>query len=213
MQNRLLLGGIAAFAAVAASAAGGAPAQQRVTLQMERYYDDACRCMKTRFFGVIASGAPNQYVAVLGKRCGYRHSTQVAGASTSEGGAWSVEANPVLLTSSTNFFRARWNGHLSEPLVFRQPVTAFPFKETRRRFTVQVASDKDLRGRFVELQRLEGGSWTRLRRKRLVRSTRVNSNYNATFRIRQRGLRLRFFVPEETVAPCYSAGATKSFSS
>jgi hypothetical protein len=99
----------------------------------------------------------------------------------------------------------------------------FPFKEPRDRFIVQGSSDadlrgrfvelQDLRGRFVELQRLAAGTWTRFRRKRLVRSTRVNSNYNATFAVRQRGLTLRFYVPEETAAPCYSSNATKTFRS
>jgi hypothetical protein len=193
------------------TAATGAPAQ-RVTLEMERYYDHACRCMKTRFGGAIASGASNEYVAVLGKRCGYKYSTQVAGATTREGGFWTADVNPVLLSSTTNHFRARWNGHLSEPLIVRSPIPVFLDRKGGGRYGVWFYSDTNMRGRLVELQRLTAGSWTRFRRKRLVRSPDQLGIYRAVFTVRERGLRLRFSVPPETAAPCYNAGASPTFS-
>jgi hypothetical protein len=211
-QNRLLVGGIAAFAAVAASAASGAPAQQRVTLQMERYYDHASRSIETRFYGVIADGAPNQYVAVLGKRCGYRYSTQIAGASTREGGAWSVVASSTLLHPTTNHFRARWNGQLSEPLIFRSPISVFVHKLGGGRFSVWLYSEMNMKRRYVELQRVAAGSWTRVRRKRLV-AYRTNNIYRAVFTVRERGVTFRGFVPDATAAPCYDSNATPTFTS
>lgn len=212
MQSRLIPAGIAVVGVLAASAAAGAPAQQTVTLQMERYYDHASRSMETRFYGVIASGAPNEYVAVLGKRCGYRYATQIAGASTREGGGWSVEASSVLLHPTTNFFRARWNGHFSQPLVFRSPISVHVYKLGGGRFSIWLYSEMNMKGRYVELQRLAAGTWTRVIRKRLVRY-RTNNVYRAVFRVRERGLTFRGFVPDATAAPCYDSNATPTFTS
>jgi hypothetical protein len=209
--RRRLIAGAAVSAALAASAAVGAPSE-KVTLQMERYYDPVCRCTQIRFFGVIASGAPNEYVAVLGKRCGYRYSTQVAGGSTREGGLWSAVADPFLFRPETNYVRARWNGYFSEPLIFRSPISVNVYKMGGGRFSVWLYSDTNVKGRFIELQRLEAGTWTRVRRKRLV-AHRTNNIYQAIFTVRQRGLTLRGYVPSETAAPCYSANATQTFSS
>jgi hypothetical protein len=110
-------------------------------------------------------------------------------------------------------FQARWNGHLSEPLIFRTPATISLYKQPRRRYGITVFSDLNLRGRFVELQRLAAGSWTRVRRKRLVHTPKQNGAFYAVFTVRQRGLMLRIFVPDETVAPCYNPTATETFSS
>jgi hypothetical protein len=68
-------------------------------------------------------------------------------------------------------FQARWNGHLSEPLIFRTPATISLYKQPRRRYGITVLT------------------------------------------VRQRGLMLRIFVPDETVAPCYNPTATETFSS
>jgi hypothetical protein len=179
---------------------------------MERYYDPVCRCTQTRFFGSIANGAPNEYVAVLGKRCGYKYSTQVAGASTREGGSWSAVADPFLFRPETNYLRARWKGQLSEPLIFRSPVSVNVYRLGRGRYSIWLYSDMNVRGRFVELQRLAAGTWTRVQRRRLV-AHRTNNIYQAIFTVRQRGLTLRGFVPEATAAPCYGANGTQTFSS
>jgi hypothetical protein len=197
---------------LAAMSASGAPEQQRVTIQMERYYDHASRSMETRFYGSVPSGAPNQYVAVLGKRCGYRYATQVAGASTTEGGAWSVVASSTLLHPTTNYFRARWNGQFSEPLVFRSPISVHVYKLNGGRFSIWLYSDMNVKGRFVELQRLAAGTWTRVMRKRLV-AYRTNNVYRAVFTVRERGVTFRGFVPDATAAPCYDGNATPTFTS
>lgn len=109
-------------------------------------------------------------------------------------------------------FRARWSGRLSEPVIFRQPFALGFYKQSRRRWGVTVYSDVNLRGRFVELQRLAGSSWTRVRRQRLVPTPKKKAVY-AIFTVRQRGLTLRIFVPEETAAPCYNPTATQTFTS
>ena len=71
--------GFAAFGAPEGDAQGG-----DVTLRLERDYDDASRSYKLRFSGTIASGAANDYVAVLQQKCGSGSGggTAIAGAST-----------------------------------------------------------------------------------------------------------------------------------
>ena len=88
--------GIAAFGASSARAQGG-----DVTLRLERFYDNACRCYKLRFSGTIASRAANEYVAVLQQKCGSPSATAVAGASTREGGVWKRSPSPGRLRDPT----------------------------------------------------------------------------------------------------------------
>jgi hypothetical protein len=134
----------------------------------------------------------------------------VAGASTREGGFWSVESRR--LTSATNMFQARWNGYLSQPLIFREPAAMSFYRQSRRRWGITVFSYQNLQGHFVELQRWAGGMWTRVRRQRLVPTPKRKGVY-AIFTVRQRGLTLRIFLPEETAAPCHYPTATQTFSS
>lgn len=94
---------------------------QAVTLTFLRFYDNACRCYKARLSGSISSGTGGEDVVVLRQYCGRTFSTAVAGARTREGGFWEAEltivSRPGALVSES--YRARWNGHLSEPVTFR----------------------------------------------------------------------------------------------
>jgi hypothetical protein len=201
-----------ALIAVTAAAAGfvatarGGPAAD-VTLRVERFYDNACRCYKLRFSGTIASQAANEYVTVLRQECGSRSSTAVAGASTRAGGFW--EADPVSgaqpeFDSST--YRARWKGRLSEPLRFRGKlqISLTRLGGGRYRFGVSGAT-QNMKGRRVELQRLVGGQWRRVRSARLAPFRR---DFAATFTVRRRGLTLRVLVPARSASPCYAATAS-----
>jgi hypothetical protein len=107
-------------------------------------------------------------------------------------------------------FQARWNGHVSTPSIVRSPPAISFYKQARRRWGITVHSALNLNGRFVELQRLAAGTWTRVRRKRLILTPR-RKGYYAIFAVRQRGLTLRIFVPEETAAPCYTPTVTQTF--
>jgi hypothetical protein len=155
----------------AAALAPAADAQrEQVTLRVERFYSEACRCYKFRFAGAIASGAANEYVAVVQQTCGQTGSTSIAGVSTREGGFWEVESNGFLAPSGT--FRARWDNHLSDPVTHRAdvPISITPLGGGRVRVFVTPFSTPPLKlkGRFVELQRLSAGQWTRVRRTRLA---------------------------------------------
>lgn len=209
-----VLGTIALAAGVAAFGAsvGGAQGQD-VTLRLERFYDNACRCFKLRFSGTIASRAANEYVAVLQQRCGSTSSTAVAGASTREGGVW--EAEPVSGArpgQDSSTYRARWDGRLSEPLTFRAdlPMTLTRLPGGRYRVSVNTGDTRqNLMGRIVELQRLTAGQWRRVRRTRLVRARgSAGASFSAVFTVRARGLTLRVWAPSVTASPCYAASAS-----
>lgn len=82
---------------------------------------DQFQINRLRFTGVISSGAANEYVAVMHRRCGQPSFTAIGGATTGEGGAW--EAIPMFGTPPTSgTFRAQWKGEVSEPVTLRSAV-------------------------------------------------------------------------------------------
>ena len=95
------------------------------------------------------------------------------------------------------------------------------FDRRRRVLTALVdtrPTGQNLRRRFVELQRKvpDTDEWVRVRRARLARATRPFNRadmFQARFSIQTRGLAMRVFVPAQTGAPCFSAGASESFRS
>jgi hypothetical protein len=204
------MAGVAIVAALGSTAAA-APAAD-VTLSVERFFDPACRCYKLRFSGAISSGAPNEYVAVMQQRCGYRFSTALVGAQTRAGGAWEVEWLGVALSGT---YRAQWNGRLSEPVAVRPRVPLVFTKLRRQRYRVTVnmyETLQDMSGRLVELQRLAAGGWTRVRRTRFTTDRETfGKSFSATFAVPTRGLTLRILVPRKSAAPCYIAGVTKTW--
>jgi hypothetical protein len=208
MSARLLA--IAALVvALVASTAAAAPTD--VTLTVDRFVDQF-QINRLRFSGVISSGAANEYVAVMHRRCGQPSFTAIGGATTGEGGAW--EAIPMFGTPPTSgTFRAQWKGQISKPVTIRSPVRVFLNRPRSGRHLVRVIADANLNGRFVALQRLAGGRWTHVRRARLSSygSAGFGGGFEASFRVRKRGLTLRFLVPEKTAAPCHLPAASRSF--
>lgn len=195
--------------ALYAASAAAAPAAEDVTLRLERFYDNACRCYKLRFSGTIASGAANEYVAVLQQRCGSDSATAFAGGTTQQGGAW--VADPVIGArpgEDTSTYRARWNGRLSEPMTFRAKVPLSLTPLAGGRYRVNVRADQSMNGRRIELQRLVAGRWT------LVRRTTLRGRpgaFTTTVTARGRNQRFRLFVPAKSAAPCYTATASETF--
>ena len=207
MKSSLIAAG-AALAAVVASTAAAAPTAD-VTLSVERFYDPACLCYKVRFSGAIASGAANEYVAVMAHSCGSPSSTAVAvaGASTGPGGSWEVvPGNPVVGPPAT--YRARWEGRMSDPVTIRVRLNLWFEKLPGRRYRVSVYA-KEMRGKLVELQRLVGGRWIRVRTARLVASRQ--GAISAIFTVRTRRLTMRILIPEGSAGPCYLETATKTW--
>lgn len=214
MRARLVVAGLAVVGALAST--GTAAPTDEVTLKVDRYFDPACNCVRARFTGAVSNGRAGEYVTVMEQRCGARFATAMAGATTGPGGLW--EAVPSTYYTNAplvpGIFRARWKGNLSEPVAFRPPIRVTVRRQRSGRYLTLVTAHATLRGEFLELQRLVGGQWKRVKYLRLGDRGDVGygGSYWATFAVRK-GLTLRVFAPPETAAPCYTAGATQPFRS
>jgi hypothetical protein len=201
----------AALAGLAATTTAPAAAPH-VTLVIERVYEPACYCYRLRFRGVVSPRAGNEYVAVTQRKCGFGFATSVAGASTRADGSWTAEASVPGSTSAT--YRARWGRRLSKPVRVRPQLRMQLLKLGVERYRVTVNTGEarqQLAGRFVQLQRLAAGSWTRIRRVRLAADRGVFGSFSATFAVRKRGLRIRIAVPQKSAAPCFAPTLSQTF--
>jgi hypothetical protein len=207
VNARLVVVGLALAGALAST--GTAAPTEEVTLRVDRFLEPGTNFVRVRFSGVVSSGRAGESVTVMEQRCGATFSTAMAGATTGPGGFW--EATPSTYYQHAPLlpgtFRARWKNHLSQPVAFRPPLQMFVRRKgSGRRFDVFVQAHATLRGEFLELQRLVGGQWKR------VKYLRLGTSYRVSFAVR-RGWTVRVFAPPETAAPCYTAGATNTFRS
>lgn len=178
--------------------------------------------------GKIASNAAGEAVHVLAKDCGPAHHAYrlVAGTTTVGGGVWRVTSQEagLPLGPSGIYFRARWRRHVSRPVLVKLPASVLARWRPRKRVVlVSVStwfSGQSLRGRFVELQRQieESDVWVRVRRARLgprrrSRGLLPGDLFTTQFAIPTRGLTLRVLVPQQTGAPCFSAGVSATWRS
>ena len=178
--------------------------------------------------GAVRGQGPGQTVYIYLKPCGpakheppssnfgsipsYNGWRPVSGTRTTAGGAWRWEY-PDPVVDQPVYLRAQWQSDLSEPRLVRVPL---PLRARMRGRTLRVVVDTVFTGqrmhrRLVMLQRKAGARWVRVRQGRLRRAG--SGRWAASFRIRQRGLTLRAFVPARSAAPCYLATATRSFKS
>ena len=176
------------------------------------------------FSGTISSRAGGEYVEVLGRDCGARGDRLISGTQTTGGGSWRVEDpdsttypprwNPVY---SGTTFRARWKGKYCASVLWRLPAQPRVIRTPRSRvWVVHMApatptGQVGFQGKTVVLQRLSPGGWVRVRSARLVR--KQSYNYEASFRIPTRGLKLRAYLPEQSAAPCFLPGASATWRS
>jgi hypothetical protein len=217
VNARLVVAGLAVVGALVPTGAA-APAQE-VTLRVDRYFDPMCNCIRARFTGTLSNGRAGEYITVMEQRCGgARFSTAMAAATTGPGGHW--EATPSFYYTAAPLlpgtFRARWKTELSEPVAFRPPlrITVRRERRGRGRFLTLVPAHATLRGEFLELQRLVGGQWKRIKYLRInPRNISYGGSYWAKFAVRTEGWTLRVLAPPETTLPCYTAGATQTFRS
>lgn len=164
--------------------------------------------------GTVPSEAAGETVVLYLKGCGPAHRDYrpiFPSAETTRGGSWRW-AYPDPRVDVPIYLRAWWNGIYSEPLLVR---TRLPLQSRLRRGVLRVVvgtsfTGQRLAGRAVELQRKAGGDrWVLIRRASFRRIG--GARFEARFRVRQRGLTVRAFVPARTAAPCYLASATKPF--
>jgi hypothetical protein len=212
MRTLLLLA-----AAIVVSTAAAAPTAD-VTLSVERFYDAGNFIWRLRFSGAISSPTPNEYVAILGHQCGTRASNaiSVAGDTTRPDGSWGpvvpgTGGLPDVAIRPPATYRGRWNGRFSQPVTIRTPMNISVFKLPGRRYRVSVytSTPKQLQGKSIDIQRLAGGSWTRVRRVRMVPVG--YGSFTATFTVRTRRLTMRAVVPANITGPCYLETVSKQW--
>jgi hypothetical protein len=205
----------------------GANIADEVTIRVREFANPGTRTREVELTGIVATRAAGETVDVLVKECGpsHRHYRVVAGAKTVGGGSWRIVTNeaPLYLQLPINsYFRARWRGHLSTPVLNAVPAyVSVTWRPRLRRAEVAVSSGQtgqNLRGRFVDLQRKLAGtdSWVRVRRARLGRGRferYLGQLFRTRFSVRARGLTLRVLVPEDTGTPCFSAGVSQTWRS
>jgi hypothetical protein len=201
-----------AAAALAAATATSAPVSKRVTLSVDRVFDDECYCYLLRFRGGISPRQGARYVAVMQRKCGLNFATSVAGDSTRWDGYWEVTS--TIRSDSSATYWARWNGHLSKRVTMRPQMGIRLTKASAQRYRVTVSTGdarQNMAGRFVELQRLAQGSWLRVRRARLAADKALFGSFSASFTVRIRGLKMRFVVPKKSAAPCFKPTISRAF--
>jgi len=193
-----------------------------VTLDISQYFNSN-KVRVLVFAGTISSRTAGEDVAVLGRDCGVQGERLIAATRTAAGGSWRVE-NPSQEQGVWTFtevfsgtaFRARWNGHYSDSVVWRLPAQPRIWRVGRTRtWEVHVLpaapSGVGLKRKTVELQRLSPSGWVRVRSARLARKADLEwgaFNYEATFTVPTRGLKLRAYLPAASAAPCYLPGAS-----
>jgi hypothetical protein len=200
--------GLAVVGALA-SAAAAAPADE-MTLRVDRFFDAAYGRFRITFSGTIPNRTANEYVTVMAQRCGHQSATAVAGGLTREDGSWE-DTWLGFSYGGTATYRARWRGNLSEPVTVRGQLQLSVSKRPGGRYSVGFAADSNLGGRFVELQRLAAGRWTRVRRARLEPGGGSGTSFRASFTVRRKGVTLRIALPRKSAAPCYEPAVTQTF--
>jgi hypothetical protein len=205
---------------VPATLASSTVAAQAVTMNVSHYIDNGLQTLV--FSGAIESGAAGEWVEIRGRDCGAQNERSITSTQTVAGGRWRIE-NPSPFTYTPVYsgtrFRARWNDRYSVPYLWRLPLRPTVTKVAgRRAWKVDIwtrARAPGVAGKPVELQRLTRGQWVRVRRARLVETSSTSSSvyHEAVFSVPSRGLVLRVFVPAQTAAPCYVAGASQQWRS
>jgi Fibronectin type III domain len=123
--------------------------------------------------GKVASGHPNESVALFAQRFGSGSFTAFATVLTDAGGSWRLVVRPPVGTT----YKGVWNGSTSSVVTVsvRPGVTLRAL--SRLRFATHVVGARSFAGRTVQLQRhLLSGRWLTIARARL------NSNSSAVFK-------------------------------
>jgi hypothetical protein len=202
------------------SASGGssAPAQD-VSLTLRLFWSNECNCYKARASGRISSGAAGEEVVILKSWCGRSFGTADAATQTHQGGHFETEVafvpGPGAIVSAN--YRARWNGHLSPPVLLAGTLTVSGKKQRGQRHQVTVSTQSvnpsNLKGRSVGLQRRSGSEWTRIATAKLAPHPVKYYTFVAAFSVPRRGWTLRAVVPAKSAAPCFLASTSKSWTS
>ena len=139
--------------------------------------------------GHVASGRPNESVAVFSRRFGAGSFVQIATVLTDAAGNWSLAVRPVIATT----YESSWNGSTSTTVTVgvRPAVTIRAL--ARHRIATHVAGARSFSGRIVQLQRRRAdGSWRTIGRRRL--GTGSSAVFTPSLRRGRSTLRIAFSV-------------------
>jgi hypothetical protein len=220
---------LAALAAAAATPIATAEIAEDVTIGVRIRDDPSASARYLEIAGTVGNRAAGERVEVQAKECGFDRFYRLIGAATTvSGGTWRVVTGVDVPPVPTNsYFRARWRGKYSKPVLLRIPAIVDVRWNPRRRLA-RAAVDPwltglNFQGRLIELQRRIPGTdqWVLVRRARLVRTRRTGfrlppgfaSVFSANFVVPTRGLELRVRAPAATGAPCFSAGVSETWRS
>ena len=205
-MRRLLLLLAAAVSGVAATAAeagrGGASVAVTVSPQVVVYGG------RVTVSGTVSTQTAGETVQVLAQACGQTAASPVASTTTTTGGAFTQQVQPLLNT----VYSARMRNATSNTVAVRVRPHVRLVRVAFRRFAVRVSAATTFAGKYGLFQRYSGVTrrWVTVRRVVLranttgVAPTVVSS---AAFRARvARRLRVRFVLPQAQVGACYLAG-------
>lgn len=194
---------------VAAAATPTAAAPDAVTIFAR---PSIARDVPVTLFGSVDSGKAGEVVDIQAKDCGQQAFRGVAGATTGEGGGWSMEYVPLITTT----LRAVWAGRESAPITIRQRArVAFSrppgWPGAAKAFRVSVVAKAQFWRKRVLIQRFDRrlGTWTTVRPVVLTETAAAGqfvrswTEFTASF---PKGTLLRAVFPLAQARPCYLAG-------
>jgi plastocyanin len=156
-----------------------------------------------RLSGSISSRQANQTVTITVDPAG--EPARRIELETTEGGAWTLRAQPRIRTQYT----ARWRNSTSEVLTVQVRPRVTLRKVGRNLFAVVVVAAESFAGNHVEIRRQRSRTnraLVRVRRVVLNENPRTETIAQRTFRLRvRRGFGMRAFLPLSQAAPNYVA--------
>ncbi len=156
--------------------------------------------------GTVSSAKIGEHVTILAQPCGQTAFSQLAGLSTTTGGAFSYVVKPTLNTN----YQAKWKSSTGAVTVKVRPRVRVARLGVGR-FSAKVTATTPFTGKYVIFQRYSSllSRWVAVRRVYLKATTGASPLVvtSASFRVKLKArLRVRAFMPQTQVGACYVAG-------
>jgi plastocyanin len=165
--------------------------------------------------GTLASQQAGMSLQVLAQQCGQSASTRIATITTSAGGAYSYQAQPLKNTLYTVKFKNSTSNTASVKVRPRLRLG----KVAPHRYSVRVFAAQSFAGRYATFQRYRVAlrRWVRVKRVLLrANATGVSPTVVTSARFRSRikaGLRVRVVLGQTQVGSCYLVGRSNTIRS
>jgi hypothetical protein len=164
-------------------------------------------------FGSVDNRRAGEGVTIQAKDCGQPSFRVVGGATTVEGGGWSMPFGAGINTT----VRAVWKDATSTPIAIREPPRMQLAKRSGNRFEVFVTGRRNFWRKRVTIQRFDRrlGTWSRIKTVVLTESYAARGyGYSAAggkFKLSlPKGTLVRAVLPLSEARPCYLAGTSPS---